>query len=275
MKNAQRDQPKLPLSLTAQSDLSADLLRQQRRSGDDNNTGPERQLAQDLHDHAGQFIAALYLRLNMLDRHVRSHEGHTQIEKIRCDLHRLGHELKLVALMGRPTILERAGLAEAIAALLDHWAEVAGFAVEFYCNRPNIRLDPAVELTLYRVTQEALTNVVKHAIDSPAVSVSLQLDASNWKYLKIEDHGPGFNLEDEKLGIDVGRLGLVGMQQRLQSIDANLEVVSARGFGTTVLAWRGSAPTIRRQYPARPTLPVPEYTGAGNSRGGQRTAGTY
>jgi signal transduction histidine kinase len=220
------------------------------------------ELAQEVHDHTGQFIAALFLRLNMLDRHISSPEGRAVVEKMRCDLHQLGQECKRVALTGRPALLDHAGLSHAIAALLEHWAEVAGFAIEFRCNRPETRLEPAVELALYRVTQEALTNVVKHAVDTPKVSVTLQFDAVGWKYLKIEDRGPGFDLEDRDGANRDGKLGLVGMRRRLRSIGGSLDIISSRGFGTAILAWRQPPVAIRNRYHARPgpkaELPYPD-----------------
>lgn len=207
-------------------------------------------VAQEVHDHAGQFIAALFVRLNMLDRHVSTTEGHAVIEKMRCDLHQLGLECKRAALIGRPALLEQAGLAHAIVALLNHWAAVANFATEFHCNRPGMRLDAEVELALYRVTQEALTNVAKHAADTPNVSVTLHFDTANWKYLKIEDSGPGFELVD---GAARGaQWGLVGMRERLRDIGASLEIISSRGFGTTILAWRPPLVTPRSRYHAGP-----------------------
>ena len=234
------------------AELPEEKLKRRSRFRCDDPQALKRRLAQDLHDHAGQFIAALYLRLNILDRHLSSPDGRAQIEKMRCDLHRLGRELRLVALFGRPALLQRAGLAEAIIALLQEWTEVAGFAVEFHCNRPDVRLEPAVELALYRVTQEALTNVVKYAAASPKVSVTLQIDGTNWKCLKIEDQGPGFDPEDGDGEDGRRKSGLLGMQRRLRGIGGSLDVVSAPGLGTTILAWRQPMVPIRSRYHARP-----------------------
>ncbi|MGH7094378.1 MAG: sensor histidine kinase, partial [Stellaceae bacterium] len=196
--------------------------------------------------------AALFLRLNMLDRHISAPEGHAIIEKMRGDLHQLGQVCKRAVLIGRPALLNHADLSHAIAALLEHWAEIAGFAIEFRCNYPETRLEPAVELALYRVTQEALTNVVKHAVDTPKVSVTLQFDAAGWKYLKIEDCGPGFDLEDRDGAGRDGKLGLVGMRRRLRNIGGSLDIISSRGCGTAILAWRQPPVAIRNRYHTRP-----------------------
>jgi signal transduction histidine kinase len=99
--------------------------------------------------------------------------------------------------------------------------------------------------------------VVKYAAGSPKVSVTLQIDGTNWKYLKIEDHGPGFDLEDGPSMGGHGKSGLLGMQRRLRGIGGSLDVVSARGFGTTILAWRQPMAPIGSQYHARPQRHAP------------------
>jgi signal transduction histidine kinase len=195
-------------------------------------------LAQDIHDHAGQFLAALFLRLNILGQWVDSERARQQIEAIRTQLTRLTDELYALAETPGAVVLDL-GLPAAISALLNEWADVAGFNTDFWCNRPEIRLKSSIESTLYRVVQEALTNIVKHAPRSTHVTITLICSDHTWEVLAIEDDGPGFNPESYGRNPEIsGQRGLAGMRQRLASIGSQLEIDSQLGCGTTIWARR-------------------------------------
>jgi signal transduction histidine kinase len=138
-----------------------------------------------------------------------------------------------------------------VSALLQEWAEIAGFSVEFRCNRPSTRLDAEIELALFRIVQEALNNIVKHAASSLKVTVTLKFGVRTWDFLAIEDDGPGLKVESRASRCLGNKWGLNGMRERLQSIGGSLDVISFPGFGTTILARRDPLTQIVEIKPLR------------------------
>jgi len=196
-------------------------------------------VAQDLHDHAGQFIAGLYLQLNVINRHVTSDRGYKDVERMRVQLRQLERELHRLGLGSPPCSLER-GLPMAVSVLLNDWKKKSAFHTESRCNRPELRLDPVVELNLYRIVQEALTNVAKHAPSATNVQVSLQFGETDWELVSISDDGEGFNVGRPSSACISRRpqLGFAGMRRRLASIGGELQVSSRLKHGTAVVARR-------------------------------------
>jgi signal transduction histidine kinase len=139
------------------------------------------------------------------------------------DVRRLAVEL-------RPTALDDFGLAAAVERLANTFAEQTGTAVEFESRLGQERLPSDVETVLYRIVQEALTNVVKHA-HADHVSIVLQKKERGVAAV-IEDDGRGFAIGDQS----DGRLGLVGMKERVELVNGRLEIESAEGSGTTLVA---------------------------------------
>jgi signal transduction histidine kinase len=208
---------------------------------DEQNSLSRDRAAQDLHDHVGQFVAGLFLRLNILCRHVTSQAGRSQIELMRAQLSRLEDELAHLYEPSRPAALS-SGLPAAISALLRDWENTAGFHVDFQCNQPELWLDPDVEIALYRVAQEAITNIVKHAPSTTNVEVTLKCSENDWELLAVSDDGAGFNAKVHLTqSIAKRKLGLAGMRRRLSDIGGDLEIVSFPGLGTTIVARRNPA----------------------------------
>src|SRR5262249_44790197 len=139
------------------------------------------------------------------------------------DVRRLAVEL-------RPKVLDDFGLVAALERLTETFVEQTGMRVAFRSTMPDERLPAEVETALFRVVQEALTNVVKHA---HATRVSILLTRKPEAVVAvIEDDGSGF---DPASGGD-DRLGLVGMRERLALLDGGLEIESSEGTGTTLVA---------------------------------------
>jgi signal transduction histidine kinase len=117
------------------------------------------------------------------------------------------------------------------------WSDQTGIAAEFYGKREDIdNLPDDVRTTIYRVIQEALTNIAKHASEASQVSVVINL-AGAVIQLTIDDNGDGFELE-EKLGAPskYGTLGIPSMRERLSMIGGTLEIESSEGVGTALFA---------------------------------------
>jgi signal transduction histidine kinase len=140
-------------------------------------------------------------------------------------LHRLSHNL-------RPASLDRLGLLPAIRQHIHYFEQETGVKVEFVPVRMDYgRLPPELETTLYRVMQEALTNIARHARASRA-RVVLKRRADRAMVI-VEDNGAGFDLEAAQQS---GRLGLLGMRERAELLGGRLTLESAPGRGTKVFA---------------------------------------
>ena len=194
-------------------------------------------LARDLHDHAGQHVMSLKLGLVRLKRHVSDDAGRhilsglvEQVDVAARDLHRLASEL-------RPAALEEFGLPVALHTQLDDWSEMTGVAVRFQSVGTAVHLRAEAEETLYRLAQEALTNIAKHAVGADVVTMLLQYGIGHVA-LTIEDDGCGFEQESGGLGLisGRGRFGLIGMRERLALVGGEVEIESTSGRGTTVFA---------------------------------------
>ena len=132
----------------------------------------------------------------------------------------------------RPAILDDFGLSSAISFELQA-QRADGLEVEFNDGLGSIRLDPTLETALFRVVQEALTNVRKHS-HSRRVAVSLERRAS-WVYLEVRDWGRGFRPAAAQASIGPGeRVGLAGMHERIALISGRLTIRSRPGAGTRI-----------------------------------------
>jgi signal transduction histidine kinase len=178
----------------------------------------ERQrMARELHDQLAQSIVALSLGLKSIA---------ASCEPAR-DVHSLALDL-------RPTALDDLGLEMALSNYLDRWSSRWEIAADFHSQGFNgRRLASHIETTIYRITQEALTNIVRHA---RAKTVSLILkQAGDRVVLIIEDNGCGFDVEDvNKNTSKEQQLGLLGMEERVGLVDGTLTIESVPDFGTSV-----------------------------------------
>jgi signal transduction histidine kinase len=187
----------------------------------------ERQrLARELHDETGQALTSILLGLKQLEG-IESRDSVAALRELVVatlqDVRRLAVEL-------RPKVLDDFGLVPALERLTDGFAEHTGIAVDLETGAVRERLRPEVETAIYRIVQESLTNVVKHA-DARRVSVVLTRTDGRIKAV-IEDDGKGF----DPAAADGGGVGLVGMRERLELLDGTLAVESSETSGTTVAA---------------------------------------
>lgn len=192
-----------------------------------------RALARELHDEIGQALTALKLNLQGIKH---GGEGPQTARKVDDTLQLTSALLKQVRELSlglHPSVLEDLGLVAALRWYADHISHRAGFTVHVDADPAELRLPAALEATCYRITQEALANVVRHARASH-VGISLKRHERT-VVLSIRDDGTGFdtakfsNRDPEKLS-----LGLVGMRERASLLQGNLKITSVPGVGTTV-----------------------------------------
>jgi signal transduction histidine kinase len=193
-------------------------------------------LSHELHDQAGQSLIAAILEINEIDPLLldpardRLHIVRKKMEDLGKTLHRIAWEL-------RPASIDELGLRKALSSYIADWGERSGTEVDFHCDDPTLDDVPSdIGTTIYRVVQEGLTNIVKHARRPPNVSVVIRRSGTTLQVI-IEDNGCGFDAAGKiaKPGGHRG-LGLDGMRERLSLIDGTLEIESAPGAGTTIFA---------------------------------------
>jgi signal transduction histidine kinase len=191
----------------------------------------ERQrLARELHDETGQALTSILLGLKPLEDALAEHPARAALAELREHVVSALQNVRRLAVELRPAVLDDFGLVPALERLTDAFADQPDIRVDFHSALGDRRLPSEVETTLYRVVQESLTNIVKHA-NAHNVSVSLARRGSTVAAV-IEDDGAGF---DERAVRDDG-VGLLGMRERLSFVDGRLEIESRPGSGTTVVA---------------------------------------
>jgi signal transduction histidine kinase len=193
-------------------------------------------LSYELHDQAGQGLIAAILEMNAIDALIAG-PAHERLNVVRKRMEELGKTLHRIAWELRPPAIDELGLKKALASYVADWSEQCGTDVDFHCDNPNIDDVPSeIGTTVYRVVQEGLTNIVKHAQQPSAVSVVIGRVATTMQVI-IEDNGCGFDVGaiTAKSGSYQG-LGLDGMRERLLLIGGTLEIESTPGTGTALFA---------------------------------------
>jgi signal transduction histidine kinase len=208
-------------------------------------------ISRELHDQMGQSLSALILGLKSVETVVPA--AYVQrVQQMLSIAGELGRETHQLALDLRPTALDDLGLSAALANYAEEWSERHEIEVDYQSTiQHDGELPIQAALAIYRIVQEALTNVVKHA-QASKVSLILTMSAEfgNWRPGSLSAHRPrrpGFLLaivEDDGLGFDVeeafqkssskGRLGLLGMIERAELLGGTLNIESAPGRGTTI-----------------------------------------
>jgi two-component system, NarL family, sensor histidine kinase DevS len=191
----------------------------------------ERQrLARELHDETGQALTSILLGLKPLEEALVDHPARAALAGLREQVVSALQDVRRLAVELRPAVLDDFGLVPALERLIDSFAEQSDMRVDFRSALGETRLPSEVETTLYRVVQESLTNIVKHA-NAQSVSVSVSRRESTVAAV-IEDDGAGF---DQRRVREEG-VGLLGMRERLSFVDGRLEIESRPGAGTTIVA---------------------------------------
>ncbi len=191
-------------------------------------------IAHELHDETVQALIALDQRTQMIERiYKRDPEAAaTKLSELRemtastiADVRRVIHNL-------RPIYLEDLGLAPAIEMLTQSISQPAGLSATYTVEGEIRRLASERELALYRIAQEALSNVVKHA---HAHHVQVKLKYDDLLEVSVSDDGVGFDMPDRVDALtERGHFGLVGMRERAELIGAQLTIRSSAGAGTTL-----------------------------------------
>ena len=191
-----------------------------------------RRIARDLHDLVGQHLTALRLKIELL-KYRDSIGLATRLEDLLHFVDRIDHELEFFAWELRAAAVDGLGLVGALSALVSEWSLTHRIAANFQADVPHSTLTRDVENCFYRIAQEALNNVVRHA---HACHVSVVVDVRDADaVLTLQDDGCGFdpngparmNGHDRPMGLD-------GMRERATLCGGRINIDSTPGAGTTV-----------------------------------------
>jgi len=191
--------------------------------------GERRRLARELHDETGQALTSILLGLSAVERAESAEAAHAAAGELRKLVVETLQDVRRLAVELRPSALDDFGLAPALRRLGQTVREAGKLDVQVEARLGEERLPADVETALYRIVQEALTNVVKHAgADHVSIVVTRKPESV---VVMIEDDGRGFDLAQSS----GDRLGLLGMRERVQLLDGSLVVEAAPGSGTTLI----------------------------------------
>jgi len=184
-------------------------------------------IARELHDETGAALTAILLGLAAVDEAATPPEARQASAALRKDASSALENVGRLAFALRPPALDAFGLAPALRDLSSVLEERGGPKVDLQIDLPaDKRLPAKLETAIFRITQEALTNVVKHA-DAEAVRITFAFGERS-VLLSVEDDGQGFSQTREP----VGGFGLIGMRERVASVNGSLDITSERGTGT-------------------------------------------
>jgi PAS domain S-box-containing protein len=184
-----------------------------------------RHIARELHDSVGQYLSGLIMALGEAQREI---PGSSNLEEAAQIAQACLAETRTMSHLLHPPLLEEAGLASAVRWFVDGFAARSGIRAEVEIAKPLRRLGPEIELALFRVLQESLTNVHRHS-GSKTVSIRIGAD-SQQVWLEVEDQGKGASNGFAHAGV-----GITGMRERVANLGGELGILSNPG-GTRVRA---------------------------------------
>lgn len=195
-----------------------------------------RRISLELHDEVGQALTAININLATIQKKLspemtpavkaKLQDAASLAEQVSDQIHELSLAL-------RPSMLDDLGLVPSLQWLLRKFAERSDIVVDFEAPEYKERLSPSVEVTLYRVVQEALNNIVKHA-EATRVLVHMEC-ADNTVRIFIRDDGKGFNLRGNGMSdAPKGGAGLVGIRERVALLGGNFSIRTEPGRGTHI-----------------------------------------
>lgn len=189
-----------------------------------------KRLSRNLHDGIGQNLYSHLITINRL----LSEMDHPLLEQMQTEATQLIEEIRDISWELRPSVLDDLGLVPAIRSFLSRFSENYHIDVYFECVL-NRRLDISIELTIYRIIQEALTNIRKYAEVSDASVTIREIDEI--VRVMIEDKGKGFEPDSQSRGV-----GLFSMDERARAVGGELTINSSPGKGTRIILEVPSTP---------------------------------
>ncbi len=197
-----------------------------------------RRISRELHDDICQRLTALNLQMNVFEDAVEDNKkvSTRRLKSVRSEINNLISEVRSISYNLRPSALDHFGLVTALRLLCSEFEKLHGFQIRFETTvAPHKRFDPDLEIALYRIAQEALTNCAKHA--KPKAAVLRLEEAGDQLSVSIVDDGAGFRLGSRSGTKEVGKhFGLINMRERTELLGGIFKMESSPGKGTSVSA---------------------------------------
>lgn len=196
--------------------------------------GERRRIGRDLHDVVGQRVTTLRVTIESLKHLDAPADWRKHIDHLLGLIDTIDRDLDVVVCELRPAVLDESGLAGALDLLVLEWSHLCGIPASFDARGPTRRLPADIEHCLYRIAQEALNNILKHARATRA-AVRLEWRAGG-VLLAVDDDGCGFDLSECSRRDPRARgIGLMAMQERAALVHGRVEFETKPGGGTSVL----------------------------------------
>lgn len=206
-----------------------------------------RNIARELHDEVGQILTALTISLDSISQIAADTTIQDRITDFQNITQELINQINSLSAELRPRVLDDLGLEPGLVALINRVSKQTGIQIDFKHSRIERKhITPNLEINAYRLVQEALTNIVRHANVSQA-SVRLWMEPDTL-CIQVQDEGVGFKLQSALKSED--SMGLIGMTERVEMAGGILKIDSAPGEGTTITAAFpvGDQPLERRKH---------------------------
>jgi two-component system sensor histidine kinase UhpB len=191
-----------------------------------------KRVARELHDETSQALTLLLIELKMLEK-AKPEDRKKKLTELWAYTSQILDGVRRLTLELRPSDLDELGLIPALRSYTKDWSKKFNIGIDFQATRPRGKLPNNVEVALYRVVQEALTNVAKHS-GATSVWISMRCEDS-LGVVTIRDNGRGFNMDEVMKSKESG-LGLFGMRERMSTVGGELKINTTPGQGTEVVA---------------------------------------
>jgi signal transduction histidine kinase len=193
-------------------------------------------LAHELHDETAQELVDISHKIDELleDKNDTRPYVADNLRQLRHDVDRVLEGTRRLIQGIRPPLLEELGLKPALSWLADQTAEEAGIEVRLVIAEPMPRIARAVEMSLFRIAQEALTNAKRHS-QATRIDLAIMVEGKQ-VVMKVTDNGEGFHVPNAEALVRSGKFGIMGIMERASLVGGNVRVESVPEIGTTVIA---------------------------------------
>jgi signal transduction histidine kinase len=193
-----------------------------------------RRIARELHDSTGQMLAAMKMVLDQMKAEANGGKFSSLVSQTIEINEEMSRQLRTMSYLLHPPLLDEVGLPSALQWYAEGFAERSAIKVDLQIDSDFGRLPAAMEIALFRVVQECLTNIHKHSGSS---SASIRVNRKSERIdLEISDSGKGISPDRFHEGKVVSGVGMMGMRERMRQFGGSMEVTSSRD-GTAVIAW--------------------------------------
>lgn len=195
----------------------------------------KKRISRDLHDETGQIVIALGALLNIIEREIKEgcpEKALTLINENRTLIQEISAKMKSMARNLRPPAFDILGLPAILREYFSQCTKSHPLKIEFHENLKETKLDEDIEINLYRIIQEAVYNIIQHSAAN-LVRVVLLFNSQKL-HLLIEDNGHGFNVEQYYKNFGIKKMGLRGIEERVDILNGSFTINSILNKGTKI-----------------------------------------